>query len=156
MDSNMRDYHGVQFQRICQIIPDHDNKGLIIEHAPQPRYAKRDVVKLNRYGSGVFCNFRISKKEKNRVGVYIICINDNPVYVGKCKDFEKRFNAGYGSIQPRNCYRKGQETNCRVNKLILGACKKQSNVEIWFHETSDREKIERDLIAKIRPEWNLK
>jgi hypothetical protein len=32
-----------------------------------------------------------------------------------------RFNAGYGNISPKNCFKGGQETNCRVNNLVHSA-----------------------------------
>jgi hypothetical protein len=51
--------------------------------------------------------------------VYLISVGERAIYVGECRHLAQRFNMGYGTIQPRNCYERGQQTNCRINMLIF-------------------------------------
>jgi len=81
-------------------------------------------------------------------------VNNDVRYVGECQNLSARFNMGYGQISPRNCYEGGQRTNCRVNQLILKAVRTGYHVELLFHETSDRQAVEGELIAELAPLWN--
>ncbi len=111
---------------------------------------------MNPYGDGEFCKFCIHVS-KGMSGVYILTIGvDNKVkYIGEYVDLLSRFNNGYGTISPRNCYEGGQPTNCRINKKILESIQSGQKVKLWYHPAKDeRKKIEASLIQNLKPEWN--
>ena len=141
------------FDYICEIIPEKDDAGFIKEHLPQDRYRKKDVYDLHKYGSGAFCKFKIPNKFVES-GVYAICIDDELLYIGECEVLSKRFCTGYGNISPKNCYLGGQQTNCRINKLIYEQAKNGKKILLYFHETEKRKAIEKELIEKYNPVWN--
>ncbi|MDG6221877.1 MAG: GIY-YIG nuclease family protein [Candidatus Bathyarchaeota archaeon] len=89
------------------------------------------------------------------MGVYILVVNEIPKYIGKTKNLSIRFNLGYGNISPKNCYAGGQQTNCRLNKLILDSTKQGHKIELFFKETSKITEVEEGLIDQLNPEWNL-
>jgi len=62
---------------------------------------------------------------------------------------------GYGNISPKNCYKGGQETNCRLNNLIFQSATAGAGIALWFHETANYKAVERELRAELVPEWNL-
>jgi hypothetical protein len=76
-------------------------------------------------------------------------------YIGECENLSERFNMGYGNISPRNCFTGGQETNCRINSLVLRSLSEGLKTTLWFHETSDYKRIESDLRAQGGLGWNL-
>ncbi len=121
-------------------------------HQPQLRYAKAASSTLNRYGSGEFCEIRAAAAP-HREGVYALFVGEDLVYVGEAVDLHKRWYH-YGHISPRACYLGGQETNCRVNKLILEAARKGQPLGLWFHPTGRRKEIEAELRRELRPPWN--
>ena len=110
-------------------------------------------MKLHKYGDGSFCKFKIPN-DYQKAGVYILNVDESPKYVGECQNLSTRFNSGYGNISPRNCYTGGQQTNCRINKLILDMIKKGNHIKLFFQETNDRFLLEDMLIEKLHPEWN--
>jgi hypothetical protein len=59
--------------------------------------------------------------------------------------------SGHGSIHPRNCYRGGQETNCRINNLIHDASTQSGNLLLWFTEIGERKAVENELKRNLRP-----
>ncbi len=146
---------GFQFQYVCEIVPQCHADGIPRELMPQRRYRNPDNLPLHRYGKGPFCKFTIPGQWNHKVGVYAILVDGETVYVGETDDLGRRFNLGYGNISPRNCFKGGQPTNCRVNNLILSAYKEGSSVQLLFRETADRFHIEATLLASLRPEWNL-
>ncbi len=128
--------------------------GRIREFLPQSRYHNVRALALNDHGSGPFCHFTIARGIR-KLGVYVITLVGEPVYVGKCQDPAQRFGPrGYGSIQPKNCFAGGQPTNCKVNNLILRHGSRGQQLELWFHASSQPAQIERDVIMTIRPPWN--
>lgn len=137
------------FEHISSIQPDCDSTG-ICRFMPQADYNNHRCLPLNRYGYGPFCRFRIPDN-MHVEGVYIIALGTNVQYIGECVDLSKRFNMGYGQISPRNCYKGGQETNCRINKLIA-ECSKE--LGLWFLKTKNRKSVEAKLISWYKPPWN--
>jgi hypothetical protein len=75
-------------------------------------------------------------------------------YVGECASLSARFNAGYGNISPRNCFKGGQETNCRLNNLIYMAATAGGHISLWFFQTADYESVEAFLRTTLDPAWN--
>lgn len=145
------------FTHVCHIEPERDEAGTIRTYMPQANYLKRELAKLHGYGAGPFCRFRIPK-QFSASGVYILTVDDQPVYVGECLHLSKRYNAGYGHISPRNCYVGGRMTNCRVNTLIYNAACAGRRIDLWFLETADRFAIETELIHGLNAcqQWNRK
>lgn len=80
-------------------------------------------------------------------------------YVGETTDLEQRWGAtGYGQISPRNCFVGGQDTNCRINNLLLLETKTGGQFDLWFHpvdgDKNARLSVESLLMASLQPPWN--
>ena len=143
---------GYEFTDIGRIRLDKDNE------IPQSRYVKASQTPLNKYGNGPFCRFRVAKGCKKE-GVYILASGVEELYIGECENLEKRWGSGgYGGISPKNCFKGGQETNCRINNLILQASKKGIEMTLWFCEIGGgkqkRIEVERKLVQSLNPQWN--
>ena len=54
--------------------------------------------------------------------------------MGECANLSVRFNAGYGNISPKNCFKGGQETNCRLNNLLYLAAAAGMRIRSGFFE----------------------
>ena len=57
----------------------------------------------------------------------------------------------------KNCYKGGQETNCRINQLILKCAESGWSINVHFIETADpadRFALESAYIAAFSPPWN--
>ena len=143
------------FKYICNIEPELDGNVAIKQYKPQSRYKNQKGLKLNKYGKGSFCKFRINK-DIHRSGVYAILVNEELKYIGECVDLSDRFNTGYGQISPRNCFECGQETNCRINKSIFKEKRINNKISLWFYRTKNYKSIESQLIEKSKPSWNRK
>ena len=113
---------------------------------------------LNPHGDKAYCQFTIDDCLDNK-GLYCFAVDNQIVYMGRCVDsFAKRINYGYGRISPKNCYRDGQSTNCRVNSLInlhsdrvkFHVCSLNDNVVIT--------QLEKMLIQQLQlqREWNIR
>jgi hypothetical protein len=60
----------------------------------------------------------------------------------------------YGNISPRNCFRGGQETNCRLNNLVYLAAAAGEKISLWFFPTADYKAMEDALRATLKLAWN--
>ena len=149
------------FTYVCAISPT-SKQGKIVECRPAERYKNERGLKLNRYGNGPFCKFRIPKHHSKlgslqTAGVYALVDQSGIVlYIGSCVALSDRFY-GYGQISPRNCYEGGQLTNCRINNLILKSVKQGCPILLFFHPTPDGEganHLEATLLNTIHPSWN--
>ena len=143
---------GYDFLKVCSIEPDRNADGTIRELVPYPRYQNARGFALNRYGVGPFCHFKIPAIRNS--GVYLIVVSEQVKYIGECANLGSRYNSGYGTISPRKCFSGGQETNCRVNNLILLAAKRSQEISLWFLQTDAYKAIEQDLRTSHRPDWN--
>jgi hypothetical protein len=112
---------------------------------------------INKYGDLDYCRFKIINKElSTQKGIYFYEINDKIVYIGRCLDsYEKRINAGYGSISPKNCYLDGRSTNCRINNLININIEEIHLYILPLINNEDIKNIEINLINKYKPCWNI-
>jgi len=144
---------GSEFGFVSDIQPLRSTDGVINAHMPQTRYANVRGAPLNRYGAGPFCKFAIPRTY-HQSGVYLIMAGHDLKYVGETADLSKRFNAGYGNISPKNCFKNGQETNCRLNNLIYAATIGGEALTLWFHPTPDYKAVESTLRSKLRAPWN--
>jgi hypothetical protein len=133
-----------EFRHICDIKPIRSADSSLTVFAPQSRYKNERKLALNKYGAGSFCKFTIGNCFQ-RSGVYVLVVDDQIRYVGECANLSARFNVGYGNISPKNCFKGGQETNCRLNSLIYATAETGKRVALWFFETPDYKRIEATL-----------
>ncbi len=145
-------WRAFQFAFGGTLAPKLDGEGAVLVHAPQSRYAKSESVRLNNYGAGPFCEFRLRGLPRSS-GVYVYMVAGEPVYVGQAADLDARFYA-YGHISPKNCYRGGRETNCRMNTLIYNTYAEGGTIDVYLHVTEDYATLEASMISDLRPRWN--
>lgn len=120
--------------------------------------AKEDLLYkefLNPHGDKTFSTFRLLNiKHYKLKGVYGFYDKGKLVYIGRCRDsMKKRINNGYGKISPKNCYKDGQSTNCKINALIT----QSTDIELKLlplHKNETIEKCEKNFIKKLKPKWN--
>ena len=143
---------GYTFSFLQEIEPKQIEAGSIFEYAPQSEYANKDSEKLNQNGSGTFCKFKLNTEEK--AGVYLWVLEGKIIYLGKTGNLRERFNSGYGTISPKNCYEGGQSTNCKMNKVALETAKAGKRIAIYFLETDKYNQIEKELLGKIDTPYN--
>ncbi len=148
---------GYEFALIGPIEPLRDDHGRILEEMPQSRYRNAKGLSLHHYGTGPFFRFRVPAATRD-AGVYAITVDKLLKYIGKCDNLKERYGPrGYGVIHPRNCFEKGQPTNCRINNLILRELQTQREAHLWFRQEDDkdaRSSLEAELIQLLKPEWN--
>jgi hypothetical protein len=140
---------------VCRIEPILDTNGTVRKYLPQFNFANERSLPLNRYGAGPFCKFKIPNTYKTS-GVYALTVDHETRYVGECENLSSRYNMGYGNISPRNCFKGGQETNCRLNNLIYNAALEENTIDLWFHRTITFKLAELDILAIQRWAWNRK
>ena len=154
-------FAGYSFECVGPIQPKRDGRGEVIGELPQPRYRNENNLPLNNYGKGPFCRFRVARGWQSS-GVYILMKGEEPLYAGETQNLEDRWGSiGYGGISPRNCYKGGQETNCRINNLIYRDTKTGAGFELWFHPVegdkrargSRRERIDRFPKSALEPHY---
>lgn len=144
---------GYEFKHVCDIEPARGADKTVEPCMPQGRYANARNLPLNKYGKGPFCRFRIPNRFKTS-GVYVLTINGEIRYVGECADLSARFNTGYGNISPKNCFKGGQETNCRLNNLVYLAAVAGERISLWFFQTADYKAMESALRSTLKLAWN--
>ena len=115
---------------------------------------------LNPYGDLKYCKFRTGIIIEDK-GLYCFKFKNNIQYIGKTVNtFSERVNNGYGNISPKNCYRDGQSTNCRINSNInlLWNINSLRDLSFLICPLSNNKEIinsEKQLINKYKPNWNL-
>lgn len=140
---------------IARIEPEAAPGGRPVEFMPQKRYAKAGQKPLNPNGRGPFCRFP-DPELPTAPGVYAVVIDRQAVkYVGMAEDLRRRWQ-GYARIQPANCYRGGQSTNCKVNNAILLAAREDRAVDLWIREDDEPRRLESALIRAFDPPWNAR
>jgi hypothetical protein len=87
-------------------------------------------------------------------GVYVLTVDQELRYMGECANLSARFNAGYGNISPKNCFKGGQETNCRLNNLLCAAFLACQRISLWFFRTGDYKSVEAAMRRTLNPTWN--
>lgn len=151
---NIEKTHSIKLNLICEIVPKKDKSGQIFEYDFQEDIAGMTDLHFSRYGKGPFCRFSIPNGYLGKSGIYFIFENNELRYIGECINLTTRFNLGYGMIEFRNCLHDGQQTNCRMNHLILESIKNHGKIFLYFYETSDRKNLEKRLITDYHPSWN--
>lgn len=142
------------FKYICDITPN-NNDDKIIEYVEiYKRYKKYNSKSFNidkdlhAYGNLTFCKFKINsaKIDSNPSGVYALVCKDKIIYIGETKKIKTRFNNGYGTISPRNCYKGGQRTNCRINNRIYEMSIYHQKIKLYFYECANYKEVEKLLL----------
>ena len=145
---------GRAFEHAARISPEASPDGKPLEEMPQRRYRAAASTPLNRHGHGPFCRFSVAGLPATS-GAYAVTVEQNLVYVGIATDLKRRWGpSGYAQIQPRNCFKGGQSTNCKVNHAILTAVRDGLVVRLWIHRTANPRPLEALLIAELAPPWN--
>ena len=145
---------GQTFRFVACISPEAGPDGKPLEYMPQRRYRHAASTPLNRHGEGPFCRFSVPGLPAAS-GVYAVTVAQDLVYVGEATDLQRRWgSSGYARIQPRNCFKDGQSTNCKVNHRILLAAQDGLAVRLWIRQTASPRSLEERLIAKLAPLWN--
>lgn len=144
---------GTEFRFVCDLKLKVGADGQVASLMPQRRYKNVKNLPLNAYGGGPFCKFRVPGRFNER-GVYALVVGGSVKYIGECVSISSRFNSGYGNISPRNCFKDGQETNCRINVLIRAEAIQGRKVELYFHGTSEHKQLEKQLLETGSYEWN--
>jgi hypothetical protein len=144
---------GYDFQFICTIEPEKGPNGKVLTFMPQTSFVNNNGLPLNKYGNGPFCKFKIPRNIEYP-GVYALTDASGVKYIGECVALSSRYNMGYGNISPRNCFVGGQETNCRINNLILRQISAGSEITLWFLNTSNYKSLESQLRELLSPSWN--
>jgi hypothetical protein len=138
---------GYQFRHVCTVEPVRDAQGVVQEFSPR-------TADGSPLSDAPFCRF-LFPPELRRSGVYAITVADRPVYVGETNNLSRRFGPGeYGHIVVP--VGNAQTTNRRVNHGILEAARRGERVDVWFHETQHRDRIEAALLDRLDLPWNRK
>lgn len=153
-----RNFANRDFEYLGTIEVERGKNSEILTFMPQSRYRNASQAQLHAYGIGPFCRFRIGQKRRDP-GLYVLTLDDVPVYAGECVDVGKRWGPnGYGGISPRNCFQGGQSTNCRVNAAILVEALLGRRIDLWFANFDGprdaRLAAETILIRNLKPAWN--
>lgn len=143
------------FVHVCVVVPEVDRNGKVIAFQPQASYVNHSNLAIHKYGNGPFCKFVIPRIHRVE-GVYALTVEDEIKYLGECRNLSSRYNSGYGNISPRNCYKGGQRTNCRINSLIFQEFVRGKQINLWFMQTREHKAVENGLILGLQPVWNLK
>jgi len=143
-----------RFDYVSEIKPERSDNGIIEALTPQQKYRDANSSFIHRYGWGPFCRFSIPTQWIGKSGVYVLCSCNEIMYIGETQDLGTRFNQGYGTISPRNCFDGGQETNCRINTHIRDEVVAGNSVSLFYRETENRAELESELVEHINPPWN--
>lgn len=110
---------------------------------------------LNDYGDKTYCKFSVSQALTSK-GIYSFVVSGNVQYIGRSHDpFTKRINQGYGSISPKNCYKDGQVTNCRLNSFIAQFWTTTQFYICPLEDKNEIDTVEQALIKNLQPVWNI-
>ena len=145
----------ITFKKVCVLELIKDNKGLLYR-SPQLAYKN---VNNYPYLDGIdektlFCKFKPNLPKIK--GVYLWVIKDEIIYIGESVNLRKRFNSGYGNISPRNCFKYGQSTNVKMNRLVLNYYNKKEKVEIYIFPTPNHKELETALLERIKTKYNFR
>lgn len=144
---------GYPFRFIQQLIPACNNDE-VIKYYPQKDYHNTANLPLLHHGKGAFCRFSINAPAV--AGVYIWVVENEIIYIGETSNLATRFNRGYGSISPRNCFVGGQSTNCKMNKVVMEYYERHTPVNLYFYETKHYKQVELELLCHCHTKYNVK
>lgn len=137
---------GYQFRLVANLEAERDSRGNVVEFDPRGPVG-------GSLSDAPFCRFAFPTN-LNRGGVYAVTVDDRPVYVGQTNNLSRRFGPGeYGHIEPPPPG-SPQVTNRRVNHGILDASRRGQLVQVWFHESRDRDAVEGAVTGRLDLPWN--
>lgn len=144
----------VHFIKATEIRLLRDEKGSYVDF-PQLRF---NNVKNYPYLAGInesteFCHFKPDLPKGK--GVYLWVVDDEIIYLGEAVDLRSRFNSGYGNISPRNCFKGGQSTNVKMNRVALRYFKEGKRIDIYIIKTDKHKEIELFLLNRIVTPYNV-
>ena len=147
---------GYQFENLGDVEVERDEGGVPTTHVPEAPADEPSGTWLHAYGHGPFCTLAPPEMPWTG-GVYAIVVDGDVKYVGQSADVTRQFGqSGFGSICRANCRDgRGQQTNCRINNLVLGATQDGLAVVLWLHRACDRNRVKREIVSALAPEWNL-
>ena len=107
----------------------------------------------------LFMSFSIrSPALEDKKGGFVFLVDGEVVYVGMTQSSLYNVIAGtYGSIEPRNLHRDGQQTACRLNAFLNKNFDR--NIELLFIENENKDeslRIKKELIAYYNPKINIR
>ena len=144
----------IEFSKACTI--ELIKKDGVLEFFPQ-----RIFTNINHYPylKGIdentpFCKFKPNLPPTN--GVYLWVIDDEIIYIGEGVNLYKRFNSGYGNISPRNCFKGGQNTNIKMNRIALKTYYDNKKIDIYIFETQNHKLLEKELLKQISTPYNVR
>lgn len=122
---------------------------------PQLRFnnAKNHPYLAGINDSTEFCHFKPNLPKAK--GVYLWVVDDEIIYLGEAVNLRSRFTSGYGNISPRNCYRGGQSTNVKMNRVALDYFKQGKSIDIYIVITDIHKEIELYLLNRIKTIYNI-
>lgn len=125
-------------------------------YSPQNNYNNKKhypyLVGINE--ETLFCKFKPNLPKIK--GVYLwVDDEDEIIYIGEGENLYKRFNNGYGNISPRNCYKGGQSTNVKMNRVALSYFNNNRSIDIYICESSEHKRIEHELLSLIKTQYNI-
>ena len=143
------------FYFVDYIRPVENEDGTIMTYGPQTSHERTEYNK-NCKSETEFVVFKIKDLPKVN-GVYIWVDGKDISYIGETKNFRDRFSyKGYGKIYSYNCLKSGQSTNCKMNHEILNMYRNGKFFRLYFQETENYKKLEKELIETIQPRLNVK
>lgn len=145
-----------KFDYCSEIKPQKDAEGVIIQYNPKDKYNNVKNLPLNKHGHKLFCKFSVSEIS-SKSGVYALFIDDDniPIYIGRASNLKKRWSfQQYGSISPKNCFKGGQSTNCKINAFICNCVLNGHIIKLFCLATDKYIEIEKELIEWIKPKLN--
>jgi len=103
-----------------------------------------------------FCTFDDLNMPKSE-GVYLFVVDNIVKYIGRAANLKDRFSKqNYRKIYYKNCQKKGQSTNCKINWHIFKEHQNGKKIYVYFYKTSNSAYItvEKDLLKSIETDWN--
>jgi hypothetical protein len=152
--ADMLQIQGYEFHFVQHLNPALNGNGEIKKYYPQGNYDNTNGLPLSRFGGGAFCKFSIQAEDWP--GVYLWVVDGEIIYIGETVGLRRRFNTGYGNISPRNCYVGGQNTNCKMNKIVLDLYEQGKVISLYFYNTPNYKQVELHLLKKINTKYNVK
>lgn len=150
MGEKIKTIQNYEFIYICRLIPESDSNGNLV----RIKYELDSEREIHQYGGEEFCRFSIDQKWKKISGVYVLIQEGDIIYIGQASDFYKRFSQ-YGDIPEKGCYKGGRSTDCKINSMILKSYEEDKAIDLYFHETSRYDSVERALLANIPTKYNV-
>ncbi len=143
---------GYEFKFVEEIKPQRDENGNVV------------TDKFNDFKKPVhnrcydeYCIFT-AREAQGKSGVYALYIDGILQYIGSTDNLAVRWSSWcYGKIRISNCYKEGgRSTNCCINGEICKAAKEGKRSELYFRETIDYKKVEKEILNSQKTPLNIR